>query len=106
MRGDKIVIPQADLGNEVGNLRQWVMELAHEGHIGTCEAFIKHLKKVWHTSYAQHRDPALDLNRHLRSFRSTLTPPLATSPQKFSLEERSAPFCQTSDRTQQREGRT
>ena len=34
MRGDKIVIPQADLGNEVGNLRQWVVELAHEGHMG------------------------------------------------------------------------
>ena len=41
---------------------------------GTCEAFMKHLKKVWHTSYAQHRDPALDLNRHLRSFRSTPHP--------------------------------
>ena len=41
---------------------------------GTCEAFMKHLKKVWHTSIAQYRDPILDLNRHLRSFRSTPHP--------------------------------
>ena len=41
---------------------------------GTVEAFMKHLKKVWHTSIAQHRDPILDLNRHLRSFRSTPHP--------------------------------
>ena len=41
---------------------------------GTVEAFMKHLKKVWHTSLAQHRDPILDLNRHLRSFRSTPHP--------------------------------
>lgn len=41
---------------------------------GTCEAFMKHLQKVWHTSITQHRDPILDLNRHLRSFRSTPHP--------------------------------
>ena len=41
---------------------------------GTCEAFMKHLKKVWHTSTTQHRDPILDLNRHLRSFQSTPHP--------------------------------
>ena len=30
MRQDRIVIPQTDLGNDEGNLRQWVVDLAHE----------------------------------------------------------------------------
>ena len=47
---------------------------------GTCESFMKHLKKVWHTSITQHRDPFLDLNRHLRSFRSTPHPTTGAIP--------------------------
>ena len=31
---DGIVIPYADLGEDIGNLRQWVVELAHEVHVG------------------------------------------------------------------------
>jgi hypothetical protein len=34
MRGERIVIPQADLGEDIGNLRQWVVELGHDGHVG------------------------------------------------------------------------
>ena len=41
---------------------------------------MKHLKKVWHTSYAQHRDPILDLNRHLRSVRATPHPTTGAIP--------------------------
>ena len=47
---------------------------------GTCEAFMKHLKKVWHTSVTQHRDPFMDLNRHLRSFRATPHPTTGAIP--------------------------
>ena len=50
MRGDKIVIPQADLGNEVGNLRQWVVELAHEGHMGGPAAKRTLRKRLWFPS--------------------------------------------------------
>ena len=35
LRGDRIVIPDGELGNDVGNMRQWVVELGHEGHQGT-----------------------------------------------------------------------
>ena len=45
---------------------------------GTCESFMKHLKKVWHTSTTQHRNPHMDL--HLRSFRATLHPTSGASP--------------------------
>ena len=41
---------------------------------GTCEAFMKHLKKVYHTSVTQDKDPLMELNRHLRSFRTTPHP--------------------------------
>ena len=34
IRQDRLVIPQADLSEDVGNLRQWVLELAHKGHVG------------------------------------------------------------------------
>ena len=34
LKGDKIVIPQTDLGGEEGDFRHWVVELAHEGHVG------------------------------------------------------------------------
>ena len=41
---------------------------------GTCEAFMKHLKKVYHTSITQNKDPLMEINRHLRSFRTTPHP--------------------------------
>ena len=47
---------------------------------GACEAFMKHLKKIWHTSYVQHRDPILDINRHLRSVRATPHPTTGAIP--------------------------
>ena len=50
MRGDRIVIPQADLGDEVGNLRQWVVELAHEGHVGGPAAKRTLRKRMWFPS--------------------------------------------------------
>ena len=46
----------------------------------TCESFMKHLKKMWHISTTQHRDPHMDLNRHLRSFRATPHPTTGASP--------------------------
>lgn len=52
---------------------------------GTCESFMKHLQKVWHTSTTQHRDPYMDLNRHLRSFRSTPYPTTGASPAELLL---------------------
>ena len=50
---------------------------------GTCESFMKHLKKIWHTSYIQNRDPFLDLNRHLRSFRNTPHPTTGAIPSEL-----------------------
>jgi hypothetical protein len=47
---------------------------------GTCEAWMKHLKKVWHTSLAQYKDPVLELNKHLRSVRATPHPTTGASP--------------------------
>ena len=47
---------------------------------GACEVFMKHLKKIWHTSYVQHRDPILDINRHLRSVRATPHPTTGAIP--------------------------
>ena len=47
MRGDKIVIPQADLGKEEGTLRQWVVELAHDGHVGGPATKRTLRKRIW-----------------------------------------------------------
>ena len=44
---------------------------------------VKHLKKVWHSSITQHRDPFMDLNRHLRSFRSTPHPTTGALPSEL-----------------------
>ena len=42
MREDRDVIPQADLGEYVGNLRQGVIELAHYGHVGGQSSIAPH----------------------------------------------------------------
>ena len=47
---------------------------------GVCEAFMKHLKKVWHTSIIEGRDPKLELNKHLRAFRATPHPTTGAAP--------------------------
>lgn len=47
---------------------------------GVCEAFMKNLKKIWHTSLAQHTDPVLDITRHLRSIRATPHPTTGATP--------------------------
>ena len=33
-RGEKIVLPDAELARDGGNIRDWVVELGHEGHQG------------------------------------------------------------------------
>ena len=47
---------------------------------GVCEAFMKHLKKTWHTSIAAGKDPKLELNKHLRAFRATPHPTTGAAP--------------------------
>ena len=63
MRQDRIVIPQADLGEDIGNLRQWVVELSHEGHVGGPAA-----KSLLKTEALVSRDgpDGGDKNQHLR----------------------------------------
>ena len=34
---------------------------------GSCEAFMKNLKKVWHTTITKKKDPTLELNKQLRA---------------------------------------
>ena len=41
---------------------------------------MKHLKKIWHVSTAMHKDPFLEINRHLRSFRTTPHPTTGAIP--------------------------
>lgn len=33
-RGDRIVVPSADLAEETGNIRTWLVDIAHDGHHG------------------------------------------------------------------------
>ena len=47
---------------------------------GMCEAWMRHLKKVWHTSYIENRDPVIELNKHLRQVRATPHPTTGISP--------------------------
>jgi hypothetical protein len=47
---------------------------------GVCESFMKHLKKTWHTALVEHRDPQLELNKHLRAFRATPHPTTGAAP--------------------------
>jgi hypothetical protein len=47
---------------------------------GVCEAFMKHLKKIWHTSLAQYKDPEMEINTHLRAFRTTPHPTTGAAP--------------------------
>ena len=41
---------------------------------GLAEAFMKHAKKVWHTSIISHKEPTLELNKHLKMYRATPHP--------------------------------
>ena len=47
---------------------------------GLAEAFMKHAKKVWHTSIIAHKDPYIELNRHLKMYRATPHPSTGKSP--------------------------
>lgn len=47
LRGDKIIIPKGDLGGDVGNIRQWVIELGHEGHMGTAAIKRRLRSRLW-----------------------------------------------------------
>lgn len=47
MRGDRIIIPEANLGQDTANLRQWVVDLAHEGHVGAAAAKRLLRKRLW-----------------------------------------------------------
>ena len=71
---------------------------------GTCQAFMKHLKKIWHVSTAIHKDPFLEINRHLRSFRTTPHPTTGAIPAK--QQGRSPTSFKTSELTQPSAGRT
>ena len=37
-RGEKVVIPDAELARDGGNIRDWVVELGHDGHPGITAA--------------------------------------------------------------------
>ena len=41
---------------------------------------MKHAKKVWHTSIISHKDPTLELNKHLKMYRATPHPTTGKSP--------------------------
>ena len=47
---------------------------------GVCEAFMKHLKKIWHTSLAEYKDPIMEVNKHLRAYRATPHPTTKAAP--------------------------
>ena len=47
---------------------------------GLAEAFMKHTKKVWHTSIISHKDPTMELNKHLKMYRATPHPTTGKSP--------------------------
>ena len=38
---------------------------------GLAEAFMKHIVKIWHTSLTEHKDPMMEINKHLRVQRAT-----------------------------------
>jgi len=47
---------------------------------GLAESFMKHCQKVWHTSYVGGKNPAAELNKHLRMYRATPDPTTGKSP--------------------------
>ena len=51
---------------------------------GACKAWMKHLKKIWHASYAEGADPVLELKQHLRQVRATLHPTTGVSPAELT----------------------
>ena len=55
-KGDKLVIPDAELFPGAGNIRTWVLDVAHEGHQG-CSAMKRYLRSLaWFPSM----DKAID----------------------------------------------
>ena len=47
MKGDKIVIPQTNLGGEESDLRHWVVEVAQDGHVGGPATKRTLRKRLW-----------------------------------------------------------
>ena len=47
---------------------------------GLAEAFMKHAKKVWHTSIISNKDPTLQLHKHLKMYRAAPHPTTGKSP--------------------------
>jgi hypothetical protein len=50
-RGEKIVMPDAELARDGGNIRDWVVELGHDGHPGITGA-----KRLLRTRFMVPRD--------------------------------------------------
>ena len=47
---------------------------------GLAESFMKHLGKIWHTSYIERRDPVAEMRKHLQMVRATPHPTTGKSP--------------------------
>ena len=47
---------------------------------GLAESFMKHLKKIYHTSIVEGKNPRAEINHHLRMFRSTPHPSTGQAP--------------------------
>ena len=45
-----------------------------------CKSFMKHIKKVWHTSIAGNKDPKFKQKKHPRAFRATQNPTTGAAP--------------------------
>ena len=63
---------------------------------GMVEAFMKHIKKIYHTAEIEKIDPSQQIQEHLLQFRATLHTPRQTSHRlNCCLDESSRPGCQT-----------
>ena len=50
---------------------------------GIAEAFMKVIKKLWHTAKVAGKDPYMEINRHLRTYRSTPHPTTGEIPEEM-----------------------
>ena len=71
---------------------------------GLAEAFMKHAKKVWHTSIIVNKDPKLQLLKHLKMCRAAPHPTPARARQSCSLLGSSGPSSLTSGQAEDVQG--
>ena len=55
---------------------------------GLAEAFMKHLKKIWHTAVVSEKDPYMEINRHLKMVRATPHPTTGKAPAELLFGRR------------------